>query len=156
MIGENGGLAELIHEYNHLGSSTVAVMQVPAQDVSKYGVIDGTKIADRTYKIHKLVEKPKVSEAPSNLALPGRYVFSNSILKSIENTKVGKNNEIQLTDAMHSLAAEENMFAYECKAIRYDTGDKLGFLKANIEIGLTHPEVGAGLKEYLKEIASKL
>ena len=156
MIGEHGGIAELIQQYNHLQKSTVAVMQVPKKDVSKYGVIDGSKTAERTYKIHRLVEKPNVDEAPSNLALPGRYVFSNAILKQIEQTKAGKNNEIQLTDAMDALAKKDSMFAYECQSTRYDTGDKLGYLIANIEIGLKHPEVGADLKQFILDISKRI
>ena len=103
-----------------------------------------------------MVEKPSIEKAPSRLALPGRYVFTAQIYEHLRNTKTGVGGEIQLTDGMNGLAREGTLWASTFKAKRYDAGDKLGFLIANIEIGLDHPEVGNELKQYIKDLAKRL
>jgi UTP--glucose-1-phosphate uridylyltransferase len=133
------------------GISTVAIMQVPEKEVSKYGIV---KLAGPKppAKIDFVVEKPSVESAPSNWALPGRYAFTSAIFKYLENARPGKNGEIQLTDGMNELAKNEGLIGSSFEARRYDAGDKFGYLQANIEIALDHPEVGTQLKVYLQNL----
>jgi len=129
--------------------STVATMQVPDSDVSKYGIIKTETINDNRFKILDVIEKPDLKTAPSNFALPGRYVFSSAIFEDLKNTKPSKNGEIQLTDAMVMLAKSKGLEAITFQGTRYDAGDKFGFLHANIEFALRHPEVKEQLKKYI-------
>jgi UTP--glucose-1-phosphate uridylyltransferase len=147
---------ELVKLYNQELCSCVAIMEVDRSQVSKYGVIDGTKLNDTTYEIKRLVEKPKAEEAPSLYALPGRYVFTSRLMDELQDLPPGRNGEIQLTDAMDQLAKKERMLGYITKATRYDAGDKLGYMIANIEMGLTHPQIGNDLKLYLKNLKGRL
>ena len=139
----------LTESFNQTQLSSVAVMEVAQEDVKKYGIIDGEPQADGALRIRSVIEKPSVEEAPSRFALPGRYVFDAEIFKYLENAKPGKNGEIQLTDAMTQLAQSKGMLGLEVEAKRYDAGDKLGYLIANIELGLKHPETSEGLLSYL-------
>lgn len=141
---------QLCQVFEEHQKSAVAVMEVSEKNVSKYGIIAGDPMGEGLWNVTDVIEKPEPSEAPSNLALPGRYVFSPSIFKELENTKPGKNGEIQLTDGMVATAKKEGMLATTFKATRYDAGDKLGFLQANIELGLDHPDLKDSLAEYLK------
>jgi UTP--glucose-1-phosphate uridylyltransferase len=127
----------------------VAVQQVPAEEVSRYGIIEPKKVAERTYKIVRLVEKPAASEAPSNLAIMGRYVLLPDIFPALENTRPGRNGEIQLTDALQSLTVGRDLFAYQFEGARYDAGTPLGWLKTSIEIALNMPDIGPELREHL-------
>lgn len=155
-IGEVGATKELVQDFADKQSSTVGIMEVPEQEVHKYGVISGEKLSEQSYKIHSLVEKPKAKDAPSNLVLPGRYIFSAAIFDHIEKVKKDSRGEIQLTTAMDTLAKKQELFGFKCHSKRYDAGDKLGYLKANIEIGLLHPDIGYELREYLKELGASL
>lgn len=130
-------------------SSTVAVMEVAPSEVSKYGIADVEKEARGYFRVKGFVEKPKPEAAPSRWALPGRYVFGPEIFDELQNAKPGVLGEIQLTDSMNSLAKKSPVFASQFSSDRFDAGDKLGYLKANIELGLDHPEIGADLKKYL-------
>ena len=132
-------------------SSCVAVMKVPPSEVSKYGVIHVEDPEVRPMKVLSVVEKPEPEKAPSPWALPGRYLFTSSIFESLKDLKPGKNGEIQLTDGMSHLAQKEELYATEFTAQRYDAGSKLGYLKANIEMGLKHPEIGEALRDYLRK-----
>ena len=143
---------QLCQIYSDTQTSTVAVMEVPEADVSKYGIVQVTNSKADVMSVETVVEKPKAQEAPSRLALPGRYVFSSSLFHHLENLSPGKNGEIQLTDGMTRLAINEGLFATRFSSQRYDAGDKLGYLMANIELGLQHPEVGQGLRAYLKNL----
>ena len=134
-------LKQLIECYNEYKTSILGVQTVDKEDVSKYGIVDGILIEDRVCKVKGLVEKPSVDEAPSNTAILGRYIVTPKIFDILDNTKPGKGNEIQLTDALLELIKEEAMYAYNFEGKRYDVGDKLGFLEATVEYALRKPEI---------------
>ncbi|MGL4773989.1 MAG: sugar phosphate nucleotidyltransferase, partial [Clostridium sp.] len=131
-------------------TSILGVQTVPEQDVSKYGIVEGLHIEDRVYKVKDLIEKPAVDDAPSNVAILGRYIITPQIFEILENTNPGKGGEIQLTDALKTLIENEAMYAYNFKGRRYDVGDKQGFLEATVEMALKRPELREGFIEYLK------
>ncbi|MGG7078746.1 UTP--glucose-1-phosphate uridylyltransferase GalU [Clostridium sardiniense] len=143
-------LKQLMDCFNEYKTSILGVQTVPEEDVSKYGIVDGIHIEDRVYKVKDLVEKPKREEAPTNVAILGRYIITPQIFEILENTAPGKGNEIQLTDALKTLAAQEAMYAYDFEGRRYDVGDKFGFLQATIEFGLKKDELRPQLLEYLE------
>ncbi|WP_251424220.1 UTP--glucose-1-phosphate uridylyltransferase GalU [Veillonella agrestimuris] len=124
---------------------------VPDDKVSSYGIVSGEALADNLYRVNGLVEKPNVEDAPSNLAVLGRYILTPDIFEILENTKPGKGNEVQLTDALAASKTDTYALAYD--GIRYDTGDKLGYLKATVEYALRNEELGADFKAYLKELS---
>ena len=145
-------LKQLIDCYEKYKTSVLGVQTVPEKDVNKYGIVDGLHIEDRVYKVKGLVEKPTVEEAPTNVAILGRYIITPQIFKVLKNTKPGKGGEIQLTDALLTLMEEEAMYAYDFEGRRYDVGDKLGFLKATVEYALRKEELRDGFIEYLRTI----
>lgn len=147
--GKPSGIAQLTKVFADSGISTVAVMEVPEKDVVKYGIVAVTEKSPGLWNVHNVVEKPAIADAPSRLALPGRYVFDHEIFKCLREVKPGRGGEIQLTDGMTLLAQRKGMLACTLDALRFDAGDKLGFIQANIEVGLRHPEIGAALNEYL-------
>ncbi|HEY4399088.1 MAG TPA: UTP--glucose-1-phosphate uridylyltransferase GalU [Lactobacillaceae bacterium] len=148
---------QLIDRYNETGESTLAVTKVPHDEVSAYGVIDpAAKVTDGLYRVKTFVEKPAVDEAPSDLAIIGRYLLTPEIFEELENTPLGKGGELQLTDAIDSLNNRQHVYAHEFKGKRFDVGSKIGFLTTNIEFGLEHPETAEGLKAYIKDLAAKL
>lgn len=155
-FGKPNVTKQLVEGFAVNKASTVAIMEVPDSDVSKYGIVDVTQKSASMFQVHRVIEKPSKTEAPSRWALPGRYVFDSKLLTILQTTKPGKNGEIQLTDGMNVLAEEGLLFASTFTAKRYDAGDKFGFLQANIEIGLQHPEVGEKLRAYLKSLAKEL
>lgn len=142
-------LKQLIDCYDEYKTSVLGVQTVEAKDVNKYGIVNGIHIEDRVYKVKGLVEKPPVEEAPSNVAILGRYIITPQIFKILEETKPGKGGEIQLTDALLKLIDEEAMYAYDFEGTRYDVGDKLGFLKATVEYALRREDLRDGFIEYL-------
>lgn len=144
--------AQLNDLFQKTQRSTVAVMEVPQRDVSKYGIVEVKNTDAKLMEVLSVVEKPNPEVAPSCLALPGRYVFTPGLFAKLENLKPGKNGEIQLTDAMTEIAQAEGLYASRFVAQRYDAGDKLGYLQANIEMGLKHPQLGESLKAYLKSL----
>lgn len=146
---------ELTEAYEKTSVSTVAVMKVATEDVQKYGIVD-VEQGEHGMKIKNVIEKPSPENAPSQWALPGRYVFDAKIFDAIKNLRPGKNGEIQLTDAMTTLAKSKGMFAKEVQATRFDAGDKFGFLQANLHYGLQHPEIKERLKTYLKSLVKEL
>ncbi|KOY78205.1 UTP--glucose-1-phosphate uridylyltransferase [Apilactobacillus kunkeei] len=157
MTDETPLTKQLIDSYEETGSSTLAVMKVPHEDTSKYGVINPAKeVSDGLYDVTNFVEKPNPEDAPSDLAIIGRYLLTADIFDILENTKPGKGNEIQLTDAIDTLNKKGKVYAHEFKGDRYDTGSKFGWLQTNIEFGLKHPEVSDELKQYIKDLAKKL
>jgi UTP--glucose-1-phosphate uridylyltransferase len=132
-------------------------MEVPTESLSSYGVVDAEPIAhrgckDRLFRIRDMVEKPKPADAPSNLAITGRYVLPPAIFDCLERTKPGAGGEIQLTDAMKILAKEVGLWAYIYEGISYDAGDKLGFLIATVEIALQNKQLGEPFRNYLKSL----
>ena len=148
---------QLMDDYERTHASTIAVMEVDHEDTSKYGIINpGNQVVDGLYNVKKFVEKPQPSEAPSNLAIIGRYLLTPEIFEILENQKPGAGNEIQLTDAIDTLNQTQRVFAREFKGTRYDVGDKFGFLKTSIKYGLTHPEVKDSLRQYIIDLAHEL
>lgn len=149
-------LKQLIDAYDQYKTSILGVQQVSYDDVNKYGIIDGIHIEDRVYKVKDLVEKPPKDEAPSNVAILGRYIINPSIFEILENTKPGKGGEIQLTDALKELAQREAIYAYNFEGRRYDVGDKQGFLEATIEYALRKDDLKDDFAKYLMRITSSL
>ncbi|MFD1433118.1 UTP--glucose-1-phosphate uridylyltransferase GalU [Lacticaseibacillus yichunensis] len=148
---------QLINEYDKTHASILAVKKVPHKDVSSYGVIDpGSEVAPNLYNVRKFVEKPAVKDAPSDLAIIGRYLLTPEIFDVLEHTKPGKGNEIQLTDAIDTLNQTQRVFAHVFKGERFDVGNKAGYVETNIEYGLTHPEVKDELRAYILELADRL
>ncbi|MDS1003613.1 UTP--glucose-1-phosphate uridylyltransferase GalU [Clostridium sporogenes] len=145
-------LKQLIRCYNEYQTTIVGVQEVPEEDVHKYGIIKGMFIENNVYKIKDLVEKPHKEEAPSNMAILGRYIISPSIFEILENTKPGKGGEIQLTDALKTLINKEAMYAYNFEGRRYDVGDKLGFLEATIEYALRRESLNTNFVKYLQKL----
>lgn len=156
---ENGGLnvtSQLVKAFEQTGTSTISIMKVEDHDVSKYGIAEVENISEGFFKVTSLVEKPKATETQSRWALPGRYAFDNGIMNILKNGKPGVNGEIQLTDSMKVLCAEKGLNAMTFSADRYDAGDKLGYLQANIQLGLKNPELSEDLKKYILQLAEKL
>jgi UTP--glucose-1-phosphate uridylyltransferase len=147
---------QMIDVFQKHKKSVVALMPVEEEDVPKFGICGGTRIDARTTELTTMVEKPKLSEAPSNLAIVGRYILTPRIFEILENTSAGKGGEIQLTDAMSKLMKEEGFVGYEFEGDRYDAGDKFGFLQANIAYALKRPDIAPRLTRYIKELAHKL
>jgi UTP--glucose-1-phosphate uridylyltransferase len=145
-------LKKMIDIYVKLGGTVVAVEKIDDADTKRYGIIKPEKIARNVYQVFGLVEKPTSSAAPSRLGIIGRYVLSPRIFEILEKTRPGKGGEIQLTDALQGLLKHEKMFAYEIEGIRHDAGTPLGWLKANITLGLKNKSIGAELKKYLKTL----
>lgn len=147
---------QLIDVYNKTKGSVIALEEVKPELVSRYGIVDGEEISENVVKANNWIEKPSIEEAPSNLAIASRYLFTPEIFDYLEKTAPGKNNEIQLTDAMREMVKDHPMYGMKFNGKRYDIGDKMGFLKTNIEFGLKDPEIGESLKIWLKEFAKEL
>lgn len=141
-------LQQLMDCYEQHPGIILGAQFVPNEKVSSYGIVSGEPLADNLYRVHGLVEKPSVDKAPSNLAVLGRYILTPDIFDILENTKPGVGNEVQLTDALAASKTDTYALAYE--GVRYDTGDKLGYLKATVEYALRNEELGSAFKEYLK------
>lgn len=143
-------LAQLINAYNEYNTSILGVQEVAKENTDKYGILDVKTIEDRVYKVRDMVEKPKVEEAPSNIAILGRYIITPAIFEILENQAPGKGGEIQLTDALKTLGEHEAIYAYKFEGRRYDVGDKLGFLEATIDFALKREDLGHEFMEFLK------
>lgn len=143
-------LQQLIESYNQHLSSVIGVQPVNPQDIEKFGIVDGEQVGERLYRIRSLVEKPK-ENPPSNLAIIGRYIIEPQIMDILESQTTGIGGEIQLTDALRTLAQTRKCYALECEGIMYDTGDKMGLIKANVEYAQRHETLKIGMKEYLQE-----
>lgn len=148
---------QLINGYDKTHASNIAVMKVPHEETSKYGIIDVEgQVDETTYNVRRFVEKPNPEDAPSDLAIIGRYLLTPEIFDILETQEPGAGNEIQLTDAIDTLNKTQRVFAHEFKGTRYDVGDKFGFLKTSIQYGLKHPEIKDSLNEYIIELGKKL
>lgn len=147
-------IRQLIDAYEEYHTSILGVQQVAPEDVNKYGIVDGKHIEDRIYKVRDMVEKPDLSDAPSNVAVLGRYIITPEIFDILDELKPGKKGEIQLTDGLRELCRNQAIYAYEFEGRRYDVGDKLGFLEATVDYALKRPELRDGFMEYLKKITS--
>ena len=143
-------LKQLILQHQKEQSSVIAIEDIPKEKTVQYGIVDVGDSKDNLYKINSIVEKPQPIDAPSTLGVIGRYVFNPEIFDCLEKIKPGKGGEIQLTDAIQMLLGQQAIFAYLFEGKRYDCGDKLGFIKANIEFSKKHPEIGKEFTEFLK------
>jgi len=147
-------LQQMIDVFNEKQCSIIATQIVEGEAISAYGVLDAKPVPGnpRLFEIRTLVEKPKLKDAPSNLAIIGRYILTPGIFDVLAETKPGVGGELQLTDALRGLLKKEKMYGYVFEGKRHDAGDKLGFLKATVELGLKHKELGGPLREYLKAL----
>lgn len=145
-------LKQMIEIYDEYKTTVLGVQEVPFEDVNKYGIVDGKLIEENVYRVKGLVEKPSIEDAPSNIAILGRYIINPAIFEILEHTEPGKNGEIQLTDGLKALAQKEAMYAYKFEGQRYDVGDKIGFLKATVEFALRREDLKDGFMQYLKGI----
>ncbi|MFA5938828.1 MAG: UTP--glucose-1-phosphate uridylyltransferase GalU [Sinimarinibacterium sp.] len=147
-------LAQMHRVYQQYGTSVLAVQRVPKEDVSSYGIVETQPVGPGLSEIRRMVEKPKPEEAPSNLAVVGRYILTPRIFKLLERTQRGAGGEIQLTDAISAMLQEQTVLAYEFEGTRYDCGSKLGYLRANVEFGLKHPELADEFRAYLEGLTA--
>jgi len=148
-------LKQLIDCYDKYKTTILGVQEVPDEYVTKYGIVDGKSIDNKTYLVNDLVEKPSVDEKPSNIAILGRYIINPEIFEILEHTKPGKGGEIQLTDALKVLAQREAMYAYIFDGRRYDVGNKLGFLQATVEFALRRKDLREEFLDYLIDLVDK-
>ena len=148
---------QLINRYEKRGLSTLATMRVPHEDTSKYGIVDpAKKLEEGLYEVSRFVEKPNSEDAPSDLAIIGRYLLTPEIFDMLEKQEPGAGNEVQLTDAIEALNKTQKVLAHEFKGTRYDVGDKFGYMMTSIEYGLEHAEVKDNLKEYIIQLSREL
>ena len=143
-------LKQMVDTYDTYRCSVLGVQDVPRTDTRSYGIVDARKVAERIEQVSAIVEKPKPEEAPSTLAVVGRYILTPRIFHHLESVKPGAGGEIQLTDGIASLLSEEQVLAYRYDGQRYDCGSKLGYLQATVVFGQRHPEIGAAFSQYLK------
>lgn len=152
VVSKQPCLSQMIEVYNEYKTSVLGVQKVPHEVVNKYGIVDCRAVDDRVYKVKDLVEKPPVDQAPSDIAILGRYIITPEIFDYLETQDAGKGGEIQLTDALRRLAKDEAMYVYDFKGHRYDVGTKLGFIQANIEFALRNEELKVDMREYLNAL----
>jgi len=145
-------IKQMIDVYQEMDGALIAIQKVPRSETHLYGIIKGKRVKERVYRIEEMVEKPKQGRAPSNLAIIGRYILPPQIFGILEKVSPDVKGEIQLTDGLRELSQRLPVFGYEFFGDRYDAGDKLGYLQANISFGLKHPELGPKLKRFLKEL----
>jgi len=148
-------LTEMINIYNRFGKSVIALFEVQPEETSKYGIVDVKEVEEGVYKVEDLVEKPDPGEAPSNLAIVGRYIFTPMIFEKLRDTKPGKGGEIQLTDAMRMLLEDEVIYAYRINGKVHDTGNPIDYLKTVIDFALERDDLRDEILEYLQEVISK-
>ena len=147
---EKPALKQMIEVFEKYDAPVIATMQVPGEAISRFGVIDAEEVEPGVYKIKDMVEKPPFAEAPSDLAIIGRYIFTPDIFEAIENTAPGSGGEIQITDAMRLLLKKRPLYAVKLEGTRHDAGDKLGFLIATVEFALKREDLGDDFRKYLK------
>jgi UTP--glucose-1-phosphate uridylyltransferase len=141
----------MIDCYNEYQTTILGVQEVPDSEVNKYGIINAKPIEENVYKIKDMIEKPNLNEAPSNIAILGRYILTPTIFNILETQQPGKGGEIQLTDALRTLVKSEALYAYIFEGKRYDVGDKLGFLEATVDYALKNPELKDKFIEIIKQ-----
>jgi UTP--glucose-1-phosphate uridylyltransferase len=149
MVGDPPILRQMVEQYAEWRASIIAVQEVPADQTRRYGIVAGSPVNERLLDISRIVEKPAPEAAPSRLGVAGRYILTPGVFHEIANQPRGVGGEIQLTDGIASLLRREKVFAYRYEGRRYDCGSKEGFLQANVELALQHPELGPGFKAYL-------
>ena len=148
-------LKQMMGMYEQYESTILGVQTVAEDQVNKYGIVQGSQLADRIYTVENMVEKPKIGEAPSNVAVLGRYIITPAIFPLLEKQEAGAGGEIQLTDALCKLAGQEKMYAYDFIGRRYDVGSKIGFLQATVDFALDRADLRDEFMTYLKEVVSK-
>ena len=152
----NPALRQMIDIYNDLGATILGCQEVPLEKVSSYGIVAGVPVEGKNVlRVTNMIEKPSVEEAPSRTAVLGRYIITPDVFEVLARTEPGKGGEIQLTDAIQTMASREAVYAYCFKGKRYDVGDKLGFLKATVEYALRRPALGEPFRKYLKDLMTK-
>ena len=156
IIGDVPATSELIEAYEKYGKSVVGIKEVSDEQVLKYCSLAVEKLEDKTYAVSDMIEKPKPHEVISNFAILGRCVLESEVFEILERTPLGAGGELQLTDAMREIAQTRGMTGVDFSGTRYDMGNKFGILKANIEVGLTHPETKDELKAFIKQLANEL
>jgi len=145
-------LKQMVEVYKQYGTNVIAVERISRQDTTKYGIIEPKKISERVCQVLNLVEKPEPAEASSDLGVVGRYILTPQIFDALKVVPAGKNQEIQLTDALQLLLKQQTVYAYEFEGVRYDTGTPLGWLKATVAFALKNPDIGQELREYLRQL----
>jgi UTP--glucose-1-phosphate uridylyltransferase len=147
-------MRQMLNVYEAYAGPVVAVQKVPRDEISAYGVIDGVPEGDsgRLFRIRDMVEKPTADDAPSDLAIIGRYILTPEIFDELENTPRGTGGEIQLTDGLRKLKQRRTLYGYQFEGVRHDAGNKLGFLKATVEFALKRDDLGGPFREYLKTL----
>lgn len=156
IIGEPPAIGELCEAYEKFGKSVVGIKEVSDEFIVKYSSLKVEKLDEKNYSVTDMIEKPALEEKFSNFSILGRCVLDNEIFDILEKTPLGVGGELQLTDAMRTLALKYGMIGVDFSGVRYDMGNKFGILKANIEVGLAHPEIKEQLKDYIKELAKTL
>ena len=152
----NPALRQMIDIYNDLGATILGCQEVPLEKVSSYGIVAGVPVEGKNVlRVTNMIEKPSVEEAPSRTAVLGRYIITPDVFEVLARTEPGKGGEIQLTDAIQTMASREAVYAYCFEGKRYDVGDKLGFLKATVEYALRRPDLGEPFRQYLKDLMTK-
>ena len=152
VVSKQPCLGQMLDVFREYQTSILGVQTVSHEVVNKYGIIAGKQVDERVYKVNDMVERPALEEAPSNVAVLGRYIITPEIFRFLETQDAGKGGEIQLTDALKRLAKEQAMYAYDFKGHRYDVGSKTGFIQANIEFALRSDELKEEMKEYLQKL----
>ncbi|ARU06687.1 UTP--glucose-1-phosphate uridylyltransferase [Comamonas serinivorans] len=155
MTGLDGGpgvLSQMVQAFSELGRSLLAVQEVPDDEVHRYGIVAGQPAGERMLRVQRMVEKPKLADAPSRMAVAGRYILTPQVFEELRTQKPGAGGEIQLTDAIASAMSREAVYAYQYEGKRYDCGSKEGFLQATVELGLKHPQVGESFREFLRGV----
>jgi len=158
IAAETPCVRQLLDVYEYYGASVLALMEVPRDQISAYGVVDAEPVADngrqgRLFRIRNMVEKPKAADAPSNLAIIGRYILTPEIFQCVESIEPGSGGEIQLTDALKFMLRNRPIYGLKFEGKRYDAGDKLGFLKATVEFALSRHDLGEPFRQYLKSLS---
>ena len=152
MVGTTPVLKQMVQQFEHWRASILAVQEVPPEQTKRYGIVAGTAVTDQLIDVSNIVEKPAPEVAPSRLGVAGRYILTPGIFDEIRSQPRGVGNEIQLTDGIASILRREEVFAFQYEGKRYDCGSKEGFLEANVELALKHPQVGQWFKGYLSQL----
>ncbi len=156
VVSEKPCIGQLIEQYEKYGSTILGVQKVGMEHVSKYGIVDAHSVGERVYKLQGMVEKPKMEEAPSDIAVLGRYIITPAVFDCLEKTPKGAGGEIQLTDALVMLAETEDIYAYDFEGKRYDIGNKQGFLQATVDFALSRPDLRSDFMKFLKQTVKNL
>jgi len=152
MVGEPPVLKQMVDQFEHWHASILAVQEVPPEHTRRYGIVAGNPVAERMIDVSRIVEKPAPEQAPSRLGVAGRYILTPGVFREILAQPRGVGGEIQLTDGIAGLLRREKVFAYQYEGRRYDCGSKEGFLEANVELALAHPQLGPGFRQFLRSL----